>query len=213
MRHTTARNRTCENFRLLCTGIKGFGFKNSPIHRVLPNFCLHGGDFTHADGTGGRSIYGMSFPDESFELKHSVPGVVSMANKGPNTNNSQFFITLTKTDWLDGIHVAFGLVVEGFNVVKRIESVGTYSGSPTSKVLIVDCGVYVPPPEPDLLATKEFAPAEAPAAAPTAAPAAAVSADPEPPPVVKGSSSKGKTASKGGSGKKGSRGGSAGKKK
>mmetsp|Transcript_845 Transcript_845/g.2221 ORF Transcript_845/g.2221 Transcript_845/m.2221 type:complete len:148 (+) Transcript_845:163-606(+) len=111
--------RTSENFLALCTGSKGYGYKTSAIHRCVPKFCVHGGDFTHRDGTGGRSIYGLSFADESFELRHNGPGVVSMANKGPNSNNSQFFISLTAAPWLDGVHVAFGLVVEGFSVVKK----------------------------------------------------------------------------------------------
>jgi len=138
--------RTSENFLALCTGSKGYGYKTSAIHRCVPKFCVHGGDFTHRDGTGGRSIYGLSFADESFELRHNGPGVVSMANKGPNSNNSQFFISLTAAPWLDGVHVAFGLVVEGFSVVKKIEAVGTFSGEPTSQVVITGCGANVPPP-------------------------------------------------------------------
>jgi len=129
---------------MLCAATKGFGYKNSSVHRVLPSFCIHGGDIINGDGTGGRSIYGRSFPDESFELRHALPGVVSMANKGPDTNNSQFFITLTQTKWLDGVHVAFGAVVEGFRVVKKIEAVGTYAGKTTAKVMITDCGEFLP---------------------------------------------------------------------
>jgi cyclophilin family peptidyl-prolyl cis-trans isomerase len=135
---------------MLCTGQKGYGYKNSVFHRVVPQFCAQGGDFTHRDGTGGRSIYGAAFEDESFDLKHRVPGVVSMANKGPNTNNSQFFITLGKADWLDGVHVAFGLVVEGFDVVKKIEAFGTDSGEPSSQVVVVDCGEHWPSQPPTI---------------------------------------------------------------
>jgi cyclophilin family peptidyl-prolyl cis-trans isomerase len=107
---------------------------------VLPGFCAHGGDFTHRNGTGGRSIYGHSFADESFALAHASPGVVSMANKGPDTNNSQFFVTLARTPWLDGENVAFGLVVEGLDVLKKIEAVGTPSGTPSSQCVVTACG-------------------------------------------------------------------------
>ncbi|MES1905226.1 MAG: hypothetical protein MHPSP_001914 [Paramarteilia canceri] len=131
--------KTAENFRALATHEKGFGYKGSKFHRVIDGFMAQGGDFTNHNGTGGKSIYGTKFEDENFDYKHEEPYLLSMANAGPNTNGSQFFITFAKTSWLDGKHVVFGKVIEGTNVVEEMQKFGSSSGKTSSEIKIVDC--------------------------------------------------------------------------
>merc|ERR1712078_254540 len=137
--------KTAENFRALCTGEKGnmsdgtpLSYHNSVFHRIIPGFMIQGGDFTNHNGTGGHSIYGRSFADENFNVAHDT-GVLSMANAGPNTNGSQFFLTVAPTSWLDGRHTVFGRVVSGMDVAKKLEAQGTSSGRTKSKCTFVKC--------------------------------------------------------------------------
>ena len=139
--------KTAENFRALCTGENGVGksgkplhYKGSKFHRVISDFMAQGGDFTAGNGTGGESIYGTKFPDENFSLKHLGAGDLSMANSGPDSNGSQFFMTFIPCKWLDGKHVVFGKVIEGMQVLDLMEKAGSKIGKTSKVVIISDCG-------------------------------------------------------------------------
>jgi len=132
--------KTCENFLKLSTGELGFGYKGSIFHRVIQDFIIQGGDFTNNNGSGGKSIWGGIFNDENFQIKHNKPGLISMANRGRNTNGSQFFITFIPCEWLDGKHVVFGEVCEGMEIIRKIEKFGSEIGAPSQEIKIIDCG-------------------------------------------------------------------------
>jgi len=134
--------KTCENFRKLCLNELNPAYKNTKFHRIIKDFMIQGGDFTNHDGTGGYSIYGDKFEDESFELKHNQPGILSMANMGPNTNGSQFFICTQEAPHLDGKHVAFGIVKDGYDIIEQLNNIETdENDKPLIECRIIKCGL------------------------------------------------------------------------
>jgi peptidylprolyl isomerase len=152
----TVAPKTVTNFKALITCDHGNGpltgkplcYKGTKFHRIIPNFMIQGGDFTNQDGTGGESIYGGRFEDESFRVRFNRPFMLAMSNTGsPNSNGSQFFITTVKTQWLDNRHVIFGMVLDGRDFIHEIEQRGTYGGRPTSDIVIVNCGLQPLQPE------------------------------------------------------------------
>lgn len=154
--------KTAENFRCLCTGENGMGrqgkrlsYRGSIFHRIIPNFMCQGGDFTRGNGTGGESIYGEKFKDENFMMKHTGPGILSMANSGPNTNGSQFFICTTQTPHLNGRHVVFGKIVSGMEVMYKMERCGSSEGKTDKRVSIHNCGQVQDGQPPAKVARKE----------------------------------------------------------
>ena len=153
---------TTENFRALCTGEKGMGtmgeqlsYVGTPFHRIIPDFMIQGGDITSHDGYGGESIYGKMFDDENFNIQFDKEGLVAMANAGPDTQGSQFFITTTVTSWLNGLHVVFGEVTDNYDLIKTVEALGSSSGTPSKTVTIVASGAYDADSPAALPATEE----------------------------------------------------------